>query len=61
MSASMTDDPVESADLEPLQRSLDRIEDHLRAIRSYTGWLLAIVLFPLLVYAIFLVFALAFV
>ena len=38
----MTDDPVESRDLEPLQRSLDRIEEHLRSIRTYTGWTLAI-------------------
>ena len=52
----MPDDPVESADLEPLQRSLDRIEEHLRAIRTYTGWLLAIVLVPVVVYVLIFIF-----
>ena len=54
-----TVDPVESADLEPIQRSLDRMEEHLRAIRTYTGWLLAIVLLPILAWVIFMVFAVA--
>ena len=55
----MTDDPVESRDLEPLQRSLDRIEEHLRAIRTYVGWTLAILAFPLIAFLVFWVVAFA--
>ncbi len=48
----MMDDPVESADLEPLQRSLDRFDDHLKAIRTYVGWLLVITLVPALIFSV---------